>query len=61
MANSSSLRRAAAFSFTIPILKHLSCFPRILAIIDYQDDDHDDDDNDNDDDDDDDDREYDKV
>ena len=57
MANSSSFRRAAAFSFTIPILKHLSCLPRILPIIHYQDDDeddHDDDDYDDDDDDDDD-------
>ena len=52
MANSSSFKRAAAFSFTIPILKHLSCLPRILPIIHYQDDDEDDGDDDDDDDDD---------
>ena len=47
VANSSSLRRAAAFSFTMPILKHLSCFPRILTSFDYNhvfDNDDDDDD-----------------
>ena len=51
VANSSSFRRAAAFSFTMAILKHRSCLPRILAMINYDDDDDDDNDDDDDDDD----------